>query len=111
MRKIYASTISIDALTYRKARNLIEKDEQMALVVQRVSGDMYDHYFLPQVAGTGFSYNPYIWNKKIDPHSGFLRLVLGLGTRAVDRTDSDFTRLVAINQPLLSPLLDPRDKR
>ncbi|MHA1648238.1 MAG: PEP/pyruvate-binding domain-containing protein, partial [Promethearchaeota archaeon] len=111
VRKIYASTISIDALTYRKARNLIEKDEQMALVVQRVSGDMYDHYFLPQVAGTGFSYNPYIWNKKIDPHSGFLRLVLGLGTRAVNRTDSDFTRLVAINQPLLSPLLDPRNKR
>src|SRR5690606_39100677 len=34
---------------------------------------------------------------------GMLRLAFGLGTRAVDRIDDDYTRIVALNQPLLRP--------
>ncbi len=101
IRKVYASTVQPDALVYRKNRGILSYDEQMALLVQRVSGSMYGKYFFPQVAGTGFSFNPYVWNEKIDPYAGFLRLVFGLGTRAVERIEDDFTRLVAINEPLL----------
>ncbi|MFX1293918.1 MAG: PEP/pyruvate-binding domain-containing protein [Promethearchaeota archaeon] len=101
IRKVYASTVSPNALIYRKNRNLLNKDEQMAILVQRISGSIYGKYFFPQIAGTGFSFNPYIWNEKIDPNAGFLRLVFGLGTRAVKRIEDDFTRLVALNEPLL----------
>jgi hypothetical protein len=99
VRTIYASTMSDDALTYRASRGLLEGDEQMALLVQRVSGGMHGDYFYPQVAGVGLSYNPYVWNTEIDPEAGAVRLVFGLGTRAVDRSDDDYTRVIALNAP------------
>ncbi|MFC1542145.1 PEP/pyruvate-binding domain-containing protein, partial [Candidatus Latescibacterota bacterium] len=103
VRRVYASTMSKEALTYRDRRGLLNRDEQMALLVQRVSGAVYDSLFYPQIAGVGLSFNPYVWNNKIDPESGMLRLVCGLGTRAVDRQDDDYTRIVALNEPSLSP--------
>jgi KaiC/GvpD/RAD55 family RecA-like ATPase len=103
VRKVYASTMSKEALMYRAQRGLLDRDEQMALLVQRVSGAVYDDLFFPQIAGVGFSFNPYVWNTDIDPRAGMLRLVFGLGTRAVDRCDDDYTRIVALNAPLLRP--------
>jgi hypothetical protein len=44
-----------------------------------------------------------VWNKRIDPAQGLLRLVFGLGTRAVDRHDEDYTRVVALSAPTLRP--------
>ncbi|UYP48149.1 hypothetical protein NEF87_004434 [Candidatus Lokiarchaeum ossiferum] len=99
VKEIYASTINRDALQYRRSRGLLDKDEEMALLIMRVSGVKYEDIFFPHLAGVGFSYNPFVWNKKIDPKSGFLRMVFGLGTRAVDRTDDDYTRLIALNIP------------
>ncbi len=99
VRTIYASSMSEKALLYRHDRGLLDRDEQMALLVQRVSGALHGHLFYPEVAGVGFSYNPYVWNEKIDPKAGMLRLVFGLGTRAVDRSDDDYTRVVALNAP------------
>jgi pyruvate, water dikinase len=75
----------------------------MSLLVQRVSGALSGHLFYPQVAGVGLSYNPYVWNEGIDPEAGMLRLVFGLGTRAVDRSDDDYTRVVALNDPQRRP--------
>lgn len=103
VRQVYASTMSEDALRYRRARGLLDWDEQMALLVMRVSGEKYDDKFLPHLAGVGFSLNPYVWHKEIDPRAGVIRLVFGLGTRAVDRSDDDYTRLVALNAPLRRP--------
>jgi hypothetical protein len=103
VRTIYASTMSERALVYRSQRGMLDKDEQMALLVQRVSGAMYGHLFFPQIAGVGFSYNPYVWNENIDPRAGMLRMVFGLGTRAVDRSDDDYTRIVALNDPQRRP--------
>ncbi len=97
VRTIYASSMSDKALTYRAQRGLLDRDEQMALLVQRVSGDRYGELFYPQIAGVGLSYNPYVWSSYIDPQAGVLRLVFGLGTRAVDRSDDDYTRVVALN--------------
>jgi len=99
VRIIYASTMSETALKYRAKRGVLDRDEQMALLVQRVSGRPYDNYFFPQMAGVGFSFNPYVWNEAIDPEAGMLRVVFGLGTRAVDRADDDYTRVVALNAP------------
>ena len=103
VRRVYASTLSEKALRYRVNRGLLDRDEQMALLVMRVSGARYGEKFFPQIAGVGFSFNPYVWHKDIDPRAGVLRLVFGLGTRAVDRADDDYTRLVALNAPWRRP--------
>ena len=99
VKAIYASSMSERALHYRARRGMLDQDEQMALLVMRVSGRTSGRRFYPPVAGVGFSFNPYVWNKAIDPAAGVIRLVFGLGTRAVDRTDDDYTRLVALNAP------------
>ncbi len=99
VKRIYASSMSEQALQYRARRGLLDKDEQMALLVMRVSGNMHGRNFYPDMAGVGFSFNPYAWHESIDPVAGVIRLVFGLGTRAVDRTDDDYTRIVALNEP------------
>ncbi|RJP30431.1 MAG: pyruvate, phosphate dikinase [Candidatus Omnitrophota bacterium] len=103
VRRIYASSMSEEALTYRARRGILDIDEQMALLVQRVSGAQYGHLFYPQVAGVGISFNPYVWCESIDPRAGVVRMVFGLGTRAVERSSDDFARLVALNAPALRP--------
>jgi len=103
VRHVYVSTLSQEALAYRTQRGLLEQDEQMSLLIQRVSGALYGDNFFPQIAGVGFSFNPYVWNEDIDPEAGMLRLVFGLGTRAVDRISSDYTRLIALNAPSKQP--------
>ena len=103
VRTIYASTMSEGALSYRARRGMLDRDEQMALLVQRVSGAAYGDVFYPQVAGVGLSFNPYVWSRDIDPAAGVLRLVFGLGTRAVDRHDDDYTRVIALNAPERRP--------
>jgi hypothetical protein len=101
IRRIYASTMNEDALVYRLQRGLDQMDEQMALLVQRVSGSYHKDYFFPDVAGVGISSNIYVWKNTLDPKAGMLRLVAGLGTRAVDRVEGDYPRIVALDDPLL----------
>ncbi len=111
VRTIYASTMSEKALRYRAQRGLLDKDEQMALLVQRVSGSMHGDMYYPHIAGVGLSFNPYRWSERIDPEAGLLRLVFGLGTRAVDRADDDYTRIVALNAPRHRPEGDTDEAR
>jgi pyruvate, water dikinase len=103
VRRVYASSMSEEALLYRSERGVLHKDEQMALLVQRVSGARNGGLYFPHVAGVALSYNPYVWDKGIDPHAGVVRMVFGLGTRAVDRSDDDYTRVVALNAPTKRP--------
>ncbi len=111
VRRVYASSLSEKAFTYRAKRNVLEHDEQMALLVQRVSGNQYDSVFYPHLAGVGLSFNPYVWSSEIDPEAGVVRLVVGLGTRAVDRADDDYTRIIALNAPFKRPEGDRSDIR
>ncbi|MDD4956783.1 MAG: PEP/pyruvate-binding domain-containing protein [Candidatus Omnitrophica bacterium] len=111
IRTVYASTMSEDALAYRRQRGLAGMDEQMALLVQRVSGSHHGGYFFPDIGGVGISYNAYVWNEKMRPEAGMLRLVLGLGTRAVNRVEGDYPRIVALDEPLLKPHADMSDVR
>ena len=99
VRTVYASTMSRSALDYRSRRGLGERDEQMALLVQRVSGSYYGEYYMPCVAGVGYSYSPYRFMDDLDPTAGMLRLVMGLGTSAVDRTEGSYPRLVNLDRP------------
>lgn len=103
VRAVYASTMSEQALAYRKAHGLLDREEQMGLLVQRVSGTQRGDLYFPDAAGVGFSFNPYVWSEDIDPEAGLLRLVFGLGTRAVDRSDDDYTRIIALNAPERTP--------
>ncbi len=103
VRAVYASTLNREALIYRHQRGLMDRDEQMALLVQRVSGAAYGDHFFPHLAGVGYSFNSYVWSPEIEPAAGLVRLVCGLGTRAVDRTDDDYTRLIALNAPDRTP--------
>lgn len=103
VRTVYASTLNDDALAYRLKRGLFYKDEQMALLVQRVSGDYHGDYFFPHIAGVGNSSNIYVWDKNMDVDAGMLRLVFGMGTRAVDRIIGDYPRLVPLDKPEQTP--------
>jgi len=111
VRTVYASTMNEDALAYRMNRGLLEMDEQMAILVQRVSGDQYEDRFFPHIAGVGNSSNLYVWDKSIDMDSGMLRLVLGLGTMAVDRTAGDYARIVCLDNPLRVTPMNYEDQK
>jgi hypothetical protein len=103
VRQVYASAMSEEALRYRQHRGLLDRDEQMAVLVQRVSGAVHGGLFFPHLGGVALSYNPWAWTAGIDPAAGMARIVFGLGTRAVDRADDDYTRIVALNSPLTRP--------
>ncbi|MFP4040348.1 MAG: PEP/pyruvate-binding domain-containing protein [Desulfosudaceae bacterium] len=109
--RVFASTMSEDALTYRLHRGLDQSDEQMALLVQRVSGAYHKSLFFPELAGVGLSHNPFVWKKDMNPRAGMARLVFGLGTRAVDRVEKDYPRIVALDDPLVKPLTGMKDAR
>jgi hypothetical protein len=101
VRRVYSSLMNEDALAYRRQRGLHQQQEQMSLVVQKVSGSLRKGYFCPDAAGVGTSQNGFAWAPHLNPQAGMLRLVLGLGTRAVDRTDNDYPRIVALDDPQL----------
>ena len=109
VRRVYASTMDENALTYRLQRGLDQQDEQMALLVQRVSGSYKKHFFFPDLAGVGVSHNTFVWKSHLDPKAGMLRLVFGLGTRAVDRVEDDYPQTIALDDPLLRPYAEPGD--
>ncbi len=101
--EVYASTLGPDPILYRRERNLIDYDERMAVLIQKVVGVRHGDYFLPVFSGVGFSRNEYRWNRRIRKEDGLIRLVVGLGTRAVDRVSEDYPRMVALSAPTLRP--------
>ena len=111
VRRIFASAMSEEALAYRLQRGLDQSDEQMALLVQRVSGSYHERYYFPELAGVGVSYNSFVWDRDMEPTAGMLRLVLGLGTRAVDRVDGDYPCIVALDAPMKRPVKGVEDVR
>ncbi len=98
IRKVYSSMVNPSAIEYRKRRKLLEVEEQMALLVQKVEGQILGDIYMPMAAGMGCSYNPYKWMDQMNPNAGMLRLVMGLGTRAVERTPGDYPRLIGLDR-------------
>ena len=100
VKVVYSSTMNISALEYRKINDLDDTDEQMALL----------DYFFPTAAGVGFSYSPYSPLPDMDNSKGMLRLVMGLGTKAVDRTKKDYPRIINLDKPEVTMVKDIREK-
>jgi pyruvate, water dikinase len=103
LKRVFTSTFGPDPILYRMDHGLLDFDERMAMVVQKVVGRRWGDYFFPFVSGVLFSRNIYAWNPKIKKEEGLGRLVLGLGTRAVDRVGSDYPRMVPFSHPRLRP--------
>lgn len=98
IRRVYSSVMNESAIEYRRKRHLLDMDEQMALLIQQVAGQSYENLYLPVAAGVGCSYNPYKWMESLNPEAGMLRMVTGLGTRAVERTPYDYPRLIGLDR-------------
>lgn len=99
--EIYASMFNPDSIQYRKERKLIDCSEQMGIIIQEVVGTRVGPYFFPLYAGVAFSNNELRWSPRIKREDGLMRVVMGLGTRAVDRIGDDFPILVSPGQPNL----------
>jgi len=106
VKEVFASVIGEAALSLRERRGISEREE-MAVLLQPVVGDAYNDYFFPLIAGVIFTRNYHLWNRRLKTGDGFVRMVMGLGTRAVGR---GYARMFDPAQPTVSPVADS-DKR
>lgn len=108
VRRVYASVYNPNVLLYRRRMGLTDYDERMAALIQEVQGRRVGNYYMPDAAGVALSRNQFRWSPRIDRRAGFVRLVWGMGTRAVEQVGGDYPRLVALSHPDLLPDSDPR---
>ena len=99
--EVYASIFGPDPTEYRAERGLLDVHEEMGIMIQEVVGQAVGKYFLPVCSGVAFSNNEFRWSARIKREDGLIRLVPGLGTRAVDRVTDDYPVLIAPGQPTL----------
>ncbi|MBI3477218.1 MAG: pyruvate, phosphate dikinase [Acidobacteria bacterium] len=99
--EVYASIFGPDPTEYRAERGLLDMHEEMGIMIQEVVGQQVGKYFLPACSGVAFSNNEFRWSARIKRTDGLIRMVPGLGTRAVDRMADDYPVLIAPGQPNL----------
>jgi len=99
--EIYASVFGPDPIEYRAERGLLDYREEMGIMIQEVVGQRMGDYFMPAFSGVAFSNNEFRWSPRIKREDGLIRMVPGLGTRAVDRMSDDYPVLLAPSQPSL----------
>ncbi len=109
LAEVYASVFSPDPIQYRAERGLLDQHEEMGVMIQEVVGNRVGRYFFPAYSGVGFSNNEFRWSPRIKREDGLLRIVPGLGTRAVDRLADDYPMLVAPGQPNLRVNVTPEE--
>jgi hypothetical protein len=107
--EVYASTFGPDPIEYRAERGLLDFSEEMGIMIQGVVGTRIGDYFFPAFAGVAFSRNEFRWSPRISREDGLIRMVPGLGTRAVDRVSDDYPVLVAPRQPGLRVNVAPEE--
>jgi predicted nucleotidyltransferase len=110
--EVYASTFSPDPIEYRRERGLLDFNEEMGILIQEVVGTQVGPYFMPTFAGVAFSRNEFRWSPRISREDGMIRMVPGLGTRAVDRMGNDYPILISPKRPSLqvNPLVEEKIK-
>jgi len=106
--EIYSGVFSPDAVSYRRRQDMLDYDERMAIMIQPVIGARHGSFYHPSFAGVAFSRNDYRWSPRIRREDGLARLVVGLGTHAVDRV-GDYARVVALASPTLRPEATPEE--
>ena len=72
-------------------------------------GTKIGKYYFPLFAGVAFSDNEFRWSPRIKREDGMVRMVFGLGTRAVDRIGDDYSFLASPGKPGLKVNLDKDD--
>lgn len=107
--EVYSSTFGPDPIQYRAVRGLLDYREEMGIMLQEVVGTQIGKYFLPAFAGVAFSNNEFRWSPRIRRKDGLIRMVPGLGTRAVDRLGDDYPVLIAPGQPGLQVNISPEE--
>jgi predicted nucleotidyltransferase len=105
--EVYASVFSPDPIEYRAERGLLDFREEMGILIQEVVGTRVGNYFLPAFSGVAFSNNEFRWSPRIRRRDGLLRMVPGLGTRAVDRLSNDYPVLISPGNPELRANVSP----
>jgi hypothetical protein len=103
LKQVHMSTFGPGPILYRRDNDLLDFDERMSVLVQKVVGRRFGDYFFPFAAGVGFSYSSYAWTPRIKKEEGLVRLVFGLGTRAVDRIGEGYPRMIHLSHPMLRP--------
>jgi pyruvate, water dikinase len=99
--EVYASTFGPDPIEYRREHGLLDYHEEMGILIQAVVGQKVGKYFFPSFAGVALSNNEFRWSNRIKLEDGLVRIVPGLGTRAVDRVSDDYPILMAPGEPNL----------
>ena len=97
--EVYASIFSQDPIEYRSEKGLLDFNEEMGILIQEVVGNKVGKYFFPSFAGVAFSENNFRWSPRITKDDGFIRMVPGLGTRAVDRLADDYPIMISPGKP------------
>ncbi len=108
--EVYASTFSPDPIEYRAERELLDFHEEMGIMIQEVIGKHVGDYFIPAYAGVAFSVNEFRWSPRIKREDGLVRIVPGLGTRAVDRLSDDYPILISPGQPSIRVNVTPEER-
>ena len=109
VQEVYSSVFSPDVIEYRRANGLLDFNEEMAVMIQEVVGNKIGKYFLPAFAGVAFTDNEFRWSPRIKKEDGIVRLVAGLGTRAVDRIGDDYPVLLCPGMPGLKVNSTPEE--
>ncbi|MCX6551088.1 MAG: pyruvate, phosphate dikinase [Acidobacteria bacterium] len=107
--EVYASIFSPDPIEYRAERGMLDLHEEMGLMIQEVVGTQVGRYYLPAFGGVAFNNNEFRWSPRIQREDGLVRMVPGLGTRAVDRLSDDYPVLLAPGQPGLRVNVTPEE--
>jgi hypothetical protein len=107
VKTVLASMYGPDPIIYRRDHGLLDFNERMAMIVQKVVGRRFGDWFFPFASGVMYSSNAWVWNPKIRKADGLVRLVFGLGTRAVDRVGGDYPRMIPLSHPSLRPEVAP----
>jgi hypothetical protein len=78
IKLVYASTYLKAPRSYSKSTMHRTEDEQMAVVIQQLTGKVHDDYFYPAISGVAQSYNFYPISH-LKAEEGITHIALGLG--------------------------------
>lgn len=93
---IYASAYAPDALLCRQRLKLVDFDERIAVLIQKVAGTRHDKLFFPLITGRAFSKSSLPWALRPQHEDGVVCMVLGLGSHVADSVMSDCPNLIAL---------------
>jgi hypothetical protein len=99
VRRVFASIFNPEAMIDRQEHGLLDYDERMSVLLQKVSGQRYGRYFLPPVSGIAYSHDFSEWDANAQRQDGYLKLIFGLCTRIAQTENLGKSYLVQLDNP------------